>query len=516
MPASASSSQLCAPTPPLPVDEIAEAIQFLEWLAAANFTFLGLREYSLTKDGALQPKFETGLGALRARNVRELTRGDDDSALQQEISGFFGERKALIITKSNLRSRVHRRALMDYIGVKRFDGDGNAIGETRIVGLLTSTAYTRSTKTIPYLRRKVDSVLTRAGFDPDGHSGKALVNLLETYPRDELFQIDDETLYQFALAILQLGERPRVRVLPRRDRFDRFVSLLVYVPRERAGTGVVDAIGAVLAHSYGGHVSAFNLFFPEGPLVRIHFIIARGEREIAEPDRASLEDAVSAVIRTWADALSEALALAHEPAKAKQLAARYHRAFSASYREHYPPATAIEDIRTIEGLSAARPLGVNFHGRPVAAGNCAGLKVWSHGRPIPLSSRVPVLENMGFRVVDERTYDIAPAAEGAPPIWLHDMTLERADGGLIDLAALETALEATFLVVMGGVAENDGYNALVLKAGLRWRDVALLRTDLALSAANPRAVLAELHVGDARPPRRAHRRPHRRALCRAL
>ena len=123
--------------------------------------------------------------------------------------------------------------------------------------------------------------------------------------------------------------------------------------------------------------------------------------------------------------------------KRKQLAARYHGAFSASYREHYPPATAIEDIRTIEGLSAARPLGVNFHGRPVAAGNCAGLKVWSHGRPIPLSDRVPVLENMGFRVVDERTYDIAPAAASAPPIWLHDMTLERADGGVIDLAELE-------------------------------------------------------------------------------
>ncbi|MDQ2954031.1 MAG: NAD-glutamate dehydrogenase, partial [Pseudomonadota bacterium] len=462
--------------PPLPVEEIAEAVQFLEWLATANFTFLGSREYAFAMDGELQPKFDTGLGVLRGHDVRELSPGADQAVLKREIAAFFSEPKALMITKSNLRSRVHRRALMDYVSVKRFDRDGNAVGETRIVGLLTSTAYTRSTKTIPYLRRKVDSVLTRAGFDPDGHSGKALVNLLETYPRDELFQTDDDTLYQFALAILQLDERPRVRVLARRDRFDRFVSVLVYVPRERAGTGVVDAIGALLAESYKGHVSAFNLFFPEGPLVRIHFIIARAQREIAEPDRASLEDAVSAVIRTWADALSEALALAYEGAKAKQLYARYHRAFSASYREHYPPATAIEDIRTIEGLSAARPLGVHFHGRPGGERSCAGLKVWSHGRPIPLSDRVPVLENMGFRVVDERTYDIAPTEPGAPPIWLHDMMLERADGVVIDLAELKSALEATFLVVMGGIAENDGYNALVLKAGLRWRDVALLRT----------------------------------------
>jgi glutamate dehydrogenase len=466
---------LRADPPPLPVDEIAEAIQFLEWLAAANFTFLGLREYSFAKDGELQPKFDSGLGVLRGRDVRELSPGADQAVLKREITAFFREPKALIVTKSNLRSRVHRRALMDYVGVKRFDRDGNAVGETRIVGLLTSTAYTRSTKTIPYLRRKVDSVLTRAGFDPEGHSGKALVNLLETYPRDELFQIDDETLYHFALAILQLDERPRVRVLARRDRFDRFVSVLVYVPRERARTGVVNAIGALLAESYKGHVTAFNLFFPEGPLVRIHFIIARAEREMVEPDRASLDDAVSAVIRSWADALSDALALAYEGAKAKQLYARYYRAFSASYREHYPPATAIEDIRTIEGLSAARPLGVHFHGRASGERHCAGLKVWSHGRPIPLSDRVPVLENMGFRVVDERTYDIAPAEQGAPAIWLHDMMVERADGGMIDLAELKAALEATFLVVMGGVAENDGYNALVLKAALRWRDVALVR-----------------------------------------
>ena len=181
-----------------------------------------------------------------------------------------------------MRSRVHRRVYMDYVGVKRFDRDGKLIGEFRIVGLFTSTAYTRSMRTIPYLRRKVDAVLTRAGFDPDGHSGKALVNVLENYPRDELFQIDEDTLYQFALAILQLDERPRVRVLPRRDRFDRFVSVLVYVPRERYDSGVRKAIGDYLADVYQGHVSAFYPFFPEGPLVRVHFIIGLSRRRDAE------------------------------------------------------------------------------------------------------------------------------------------------------------------------------------------------------------------------------------------
>jgi glutamate dehydrogenase len=462
--------------PPLPVDEIAETIQFLEWLVANNFTFLGVRDYAFAPGSSeLQPRPESGLGVLRRREVRELALNADDVAMKREIGAIFSEPKALLITKADIRSRVHRRVFMDYIGVKRFDVNGNAVGEFRIVGLLTSSAYTRSTKSIPYLRRKVDAALAHAKFNPAGHSGKALVNILETYPRDELFQIDDDNLFQFALAILQLDERPRVRVLARRDRFDRFVSVLAYVPRERAGGVTVDAIGKFLADVYKGHVSSFNLFFPETPLVRIHFIVRRSKADIAYPDRATLEYAVSAIVRTWTDALAETLALSHEPTRAKHLFERYGRAFSASYREYYTPATALEDIRTIEGLSAERPISVSFHGRNEAKAGAVALKVWSHNRPIPLSARVPVLENMGFRVVDERTYEIAAMFDGDAAIWLHDMMLERADGGAIDLKEMKHPLEACFLFVMRGLAENDGYNALVLTAGLWWRDVALIR-----------------------------------------
>ena len=303
---------------------------------------------------------------------------------------------------------------MDYVGVKRFDPDGKLIGEFRIVGLFTSTAYTRSTRTIPYLRRKVDAVVRRAGFDPDGHSGKALANVLESYPRDELFQIDEDTLYQFALAILQLDERPRVRVLPRRDRFDRFVSVLVYVPRDRYDSNVRKAIGDYLAGAYNGRVSAFFPFFPEGPLVRVQFIIGRSEGEAPNPDRAALEQAVGAIVRTWSDELADVLAQTHEPGKARALLERYRDAFSDGYREAYPPATAVNDIRVIEGLSPARPLGVDFHRRAGEEAGTIGLKVWSYDRPIPLSERVPVLENMGFRVVDERTYRIERNGQASP------------------------------------------------------------------------------------------------------
>ncbi|HEX2216915.1 MAG TPA: NAD-glutamate dehydrogenase, partial [Xanthobacteraceae bacterium] len=462
--------------PPLPVDEIAEAIQFLEWLVGNNFTFLGLRDYAFESAGAAaEPMFETGLGILRERDVRVLRRGGELVTMTPEISAFMAEPKALIITKANVRSRVHRRIYMDYIGVKRYDPDGALVGEFRIVGLFTSTAYTRSTRSIPYLRRKVDAVLRRAGFGENSHSGKALVNVLESYPRDELFQIDEDTLYTFALTIMQLDERPRVRVLARRDRFDRFVSLLVYVPRDRYGSQARIAIGNFLALAYKGRVSAFYPSFTEGPLVRVHFIIGRSEGETPNPSRAFLEDEIGAIVRTWADDLEDALALAHPPAQAEALLTRYRDAFSDGYREVYSPATAVGDIRVIENLTVEKPVGIDFYRRLGEPETSASLKVWSSGRPIPLSERVPVLENMGFKVVDERTHRIDPAGGASGEIWFHDMLLERADGTSIDLDALAQRLEACFLAVLNSEAENDGFNALVLTAGLPWRDVALLR-----------------------------------------
>ena len=373
-----------------------------------------------------------------------------------------------------MRSRVHRRVHLDYVGVKRFDRDGKLVGECRFCGLFTSTAYTRSVRTIPYLRRKVDNVIRRAGFDASSHSGKALVNVLENYPRDELFQIDEDTLYQFALAILQLDERPRVRVLPRADRFDRFVSVLVYIPRDRYDSQIRAAIGEYLATAFKGRLRAFYPFFPEGPLVRVHFIIGRYEGETPNLDRAELDRAVEAIVRSWTDGLHEALAAGPRGGQAAALFARYRDAFPIDYREVYPPATAVADIGVLEALTAERPLGVELYRDAGEGPASAGLKVFSHSRPIPLSERVPVLENMGFRVVDERTYHIRP--QGTADVWFHDMTLESALGQPFDLAALRERLEACFLAVMGRSAENDGYNALVLATGLVWRDVALIRT----------------------------------------
>jgi glutamate dehydrogenase len=459
--------------PPIMVEEIAEAIQLLQWLIAGNFTFIGIREYTFAgKTADFEAVADSALGILRAQDLQVLRRNNEPVVVTPQIRAFLEQPTPLIVTKANVRSRVHRHAYLDYIGVKRFDMDGRLTGETRIVGLFTSTAYTQSVRTIPYLRRKVDAILTRAGFDPAGHSGKALVNVLESYPRDELFQIDDDVLYQFSQLVLQLDEHPRVRVLPRRDRFDRFVSVLIYLPRDRYDGRRRDKVGAYLAQAYNGRVSAFYLFFPEShQLVRIHFIIGRSPGEAPRPDRPALERAVSDIVRTWNDALAEELENGFEAGKAGMLHERYRNAFSIGYQENYPADVAVKDIRIIEGLTSERPLNVDFRCRA----DGVGLKVWSRTRPLPLSARVPVLENMGFRVVDERTYHIAAEGDGAPEVWFHDMLLERADGGPCDLEGSTERLEALFLVVMRGVAEDDGYNALVLVAGLMWRDVALIR-----------------------------------------
>ncbi len=461
--------------PPLPADEVAEAIQFLEWMAADNFTLLGARDYVYT-DGeqALEPAFETGLGLLRSHQMRLLRRGTQLVNITPEIREFLKEPRLLIVSKAAVRSRVHRRVNLDYIGVKLFDSGGHLLGERRFTGLFTSTAYTRSTRAIPYLRRKVDHIIRRAGFGQSSHSGKALVNVLETYPRDELFQIDENTLYQFALAILQLDERPRVRVLPRRDRFDRFVSVLVYVPRDRFDSRVRAAIGDYLAATFNGQLRAFYPFFTEGPLVRVHFIIGRYQGETPNPDHAGLERAVEQIVRSWADRFAEAIAATHETTASEALLARYRDAFSVDYCELYPPSSAVADIRFLEQLAPERPLAVELYRDTERTLTTAGLKVFSLQRPIALSERVPVLENMGFRVVDERTYHIRP--HDTPEVFFHDMVLETASGEPIDLAARKEQLEASFLAVMAREAESDGYNALVLMTGLSWRNVAVIRT----------------------------------------
>ncbi|HMA71189.1 MAG TPA: NAD-glutamate dehydrogenase [Xanthobacteraceae bacterium] len=467
--------------PALRSDDLGESIEFLRWLMDDNFTFLGVRDYIYNEDSSAPAMiFASALGILRGREGDVFAADGGRLVLTPRALEVLQQPKTLIITKTNSRSRVHRRTAMDYVVVKHYDRDGKLTGGLQIVGLFTSTAYVRSTRSIPYLRSKVANVMARSGLDDTSHSGKALINLLETYPRDELFQIDEDTLLRFALTILQLNERPRVRVLPRRDAFERFVSVLVYAPRDRYDSAARAAIGELLATKFAGKMVSFVPFFLEGPMVRVHFIIARREDdrlgELAHPTRPELEFAITQLVKSWPDGLLEALDRTHDSVRALALFAKYHNAFSAVYREAFDPAVAVSDIAVIEKLSSDFPLGVDF--QPGNRQDCEGasLNVWSYGRPIPLSERVPVLEHMGFIVVDESTYDVEAGAHDRPHVWLHAMQLARRDGPTADIGTAKLRLDSCFAAVMRGEAENDGYNALVLVAGLSWYDVALMRT----------------------------------------
>ncbi|ADZ68589.1 NAD-glutamate dehydrogenase [Polymorphum gilvum] len=463
--------------PPLAVDELGEAIQFLDWMADNNFIFLGMREYTFdggVEEGDLSHLQGTGLGLLADPSVRVLRRGSEFVLVTPEIRDFLKKPEPLIIAKANVKSRVHRRVHMDYVGVKLFDEEGTLTGELRIVGLFTAVAYTETTGSIPYLRRKVATVLAKAGYDPDSHSGRALMNVMESYPRDELFQVDVDTLYHFALAILQLDERPRIRVLARRDKFDRYVSILCFVPRDRYTTDVRLRIGAHFAEAFDGRVSAWYVSYPEGPLARVHFIIGRDRGETPDPAQEDLEKAVADVVRTWGDGLREALRATYDPATARHLSDRYAGAFHGGYKDVYSADAALSDIRTIETLSDTRQTAIRFYRRDEVSDRRLSLKAFHREAPLPLTARVPLLENMGFRVINERTYRITPTS--LPLAYLHEMTLETSrDGDVAFDDAVKERLEALYMAVWLGQAESDGYNALVLTAGLPWRDIAMLR-----------------------------------------
>lgn len=464
--------------PPLPIDEIAEASQFLHWLCLDNFTFLGVREYRFSPDSEASDDITTGegLGILRDPEVKVLRRGREMVVMTSEIREFMREPSLLIVIKANVSSRVHRRIRMDYVGIKLYTPDGRLEGELRLVGLFTSGAYTRSVKQIPYARHKVAQVLQRAGFDPNSHSGKALTHILEDYPRDDLFQIDVDTLYNFVMEILILYERPRVRALARVDKFDRFVSILCFIPRDKYDTDVRTRVGAFLSQVYKGTLSASYASFPEGSLARVHYIVGRYEGKTPVVERETLETGISAIAETWGDKLKVALAASADGMRARMLASRYARAFTGGYTEIFSAEQAIADITTIEKLTSARPVTISVYR---LEGNDDprrfGLKVFSDAAPLSLSYRVPVIENHGLNVVNERTYQIVPRTRQAP-VWLHDMTIETSDGKPIEIShELNHRLEASIMAVVRDRAESDGFNALILRTALSWREVSTIR-----------------------------------------
>ena len=450
--------------PPVPADELDEAIAFLEWLIDGNFTFLGLRSYAFEGDD-LEADGETALGILAVPDRMVMSRGGREVSVTPEIREFLDGPAPLFVAKANLRSTVHRRTPLDYVGIKRYDEGGRVMGELRLVGLFTSTAYNRSVTTIPLMRLKASQLIDAWETKRGGHSAKALENVIEAWPRDEFFQASVDRLREHTRAAVALEERPRVRVLVRPDRFDRFVSAMVYVPREAYDTRARQRIGALLAEAYDGRLSAFYPDFLENGLVRVQFIVGRDEGRTPDVDPDALEEEVREIVRSWDDTLAQTL----------RHAGMEGADFPVGYKDEHSAADTLRDLPHVHAVARGETaLAADFELQAVRdrKGREASLKLFHAASPIALSARVPLLENMGFAAIEESTFEIGT---GEAEVFLHDMTLEAARARTDDVEGLQEELSTTLRHVWADEAGDDRFNALVLAAGFTWREAAVFR-----------------------------------------
>lgn len=463
----------------IPAEEVEEAKAFLEWVDDDHFTFLGYREYRFgdAGDGAEPPLGlvpGSGLGILRDDAVTVFDGLRNYATLPPDVRDFLRNPRVLMVTKGNRPSPVHRAVPMDAVLIKRFDAEGRIVGERLVAGLFTSVAYNRSPREIPYLRRKVAEVMGLAGFDPQGHDGKALLHILETYPRDELFQIQPQELFDIAIGILHLQERQRLALFVRKDPFERFASCLVYVPRDRYDTTLRRRIQAILESAYNGTCSGFTTQLTESVLARLHFIIRTEPGHVPAVDATELEARLVQAARGWDDHLRDALLEAHGEEQGGVLIRRYADAFPTSYREQFSAETAVTDIERIEKAITQGGLGINLYRPLEAEGDELHVKIYHEGRPVPLSDVLPMLEHMDLKVITEQPFEVTVAGHAAP-VWIHDFTARSQNGLPLDCAMVKEKFQEAFAAVWDGRMEDDGFNRLVLRAGLTAREVTVLR-----------------------------------------
>ncbi|MGB5132833.1 MAG: NAD-glutamate dehydrogenase domain-containing protein, partial [Steroidobacteraceae bacterium] len=453
--------------------ETREVKALLEWMEEGHFAFLGYREYRLRRGRSrdlLQPIAKTGLGLMRPSRHRRHR----SVVLKGEGREFARSKDLLIITKANSVATVHRATYLDYVGIKTFDAAGNVTGERRFIGLWTSSAYNRSPREIPVLRHKVQSVIDHFGLKPTSHDNKAVVQALETFPRDELFQASIGDLVRIIRGIVNLYERAQVRLFVRRDAFHRFYSCLVFVPRDRYNTQVQERIERLALHAFGGQAIESQVQISESVLARLHLLVRTPVKSSRPIDAAGLERQIMDSVRTWMDHLQEGLRESHDDAECSRLLHEWGNAFPAAYQEDTTTEEAIGDIDCLERL-IAEPSGLRMHlyrpeGQPL---HKVQFKLFRRDSPIPISDVLPTIENLGLKLISERPYEIN-AATGT--FWIQDFELEHPRGVRIDLASDGPRFKATFANVWLGRADNDGFNRLVLAADLEWREAMVLRT----------------------------------------
>ncbi|MDK2777458.1 MAG: NAD-glutamate dehydrogenase [Pseudomonadota bacterium] len=457
-------------------DDYREACEFIMWLVNEHFTFLACDEFHLESDGDEEyvvRDVEHDLGLFRHNNANRNRLKLTD--LEDEVRDFITNSHVVSFMKSGTRSRVHRPAYPDYVVVKFFDEEGRVTRGIRFMGLYTSIVYIETPDNIPFVREKLNAVRALANFTPGSHSSKELNRILEVYPRDELFQSSAEQLYHTAVSILHIQERRQTRVFVRKDTYSKFVSCLVYTPRDIYNTELRYKIESVLREEFDTLDIEFNTYFSESILARTYFLLRLNPDTQVNFDEDKIVRRIQQVVRSWPDDLHAALAEQVGEELGNHQFHRYRDAFPAGYREKFTARTAVADIQHMEYLCSQPPgeLAMSFYRELEEGDNELRFKLFNRGAILPLSDVIPVLENLGLRVMGEHPYEIV-CADGQK-IWIHNFLLRYTLSDSINIAGVKNLFQEAFSAIWHGRAENDGFNRLVLGAQLGWKDIAVLR-----------------------------------------
>ncbi|NVK24352.1 MAG: NAD-glutamate dehydrogenase [Gammaproteobacteria bacterium] len=449
-----------------------KSVEFLKWVANHNFTLMGYRSYSVSKvkgDTEISSEDDTSLGLMKGRpSSKKYLSSLSDVGRAESLSDNL-----LILTKTGTKSRVHRPAYMDYIGIKRFDSKGKVIGEHRFVGLYAASIYNSSVRDVPLLRDKLDSIMENSSFATGSHGYKALLNVLETYPRDELIQAPEEHLSEVATGVLQMQERDTTKLFVRKDTYDRYYSCMVFVRRERYNTKLRRDTQEILrdAIDKNGDVE-FTTYFSESPLARTHYIV-RAPSQGVEINVKEIQNNLIEAARTWDDKLETALTKKFGGAKGKDLASRYAKGFSRGYKEEILPSTATVDISFLEKLSDDNKLEMLFYRSQESSDkNAVRMSLYHKDEPIHLSDVLPILENFGLRVIGETPYAVETETGEN---WVMDFTMKLTNGDNTDFKKTQTLFQDAFAAVWQEQLENDGFNRLILGAKLSGREASVIR-----------------------------------------
>ena len=453
--------------------DVAEAVSFIDWVTDNKFIFLGAIEFDIeVKSGKYNYKEvdDSRLGSYKSEY--EITKPTIVNVSSEEIEEVVKNPYLVEILKSRYKSQIHRYSNAERIRIQKFDDNGKVVGEYRFIGLFTSSVYYQNPKSIPIVRKKIDQVIINSGYGKNSSNYKDLISTLESYPRDELFQIEQEDLLRIAVGIVAMSGRSLVRMFVRNDKFSRFVSCLVFIPRDNFNTSLREKIQDLIASSYNGEISDVFVQIADSNLTRLHLVV-RTDNGIPQIDSDVLEQKLIKLCRLWNDEFKDEVTANFSSDEAKKILDLYHNAFSVSYTNRFDSNDAVIDVKHINTSLASGNIICDLYQTKEVAKDVVELKLYSPEKKLLLSNIMPILDSFGFNVVLEHTYSVSPKKN--KDVWIHYFNLNLSSTG----DKLTDEIKKNFIEMVGKIFSEEtkvGHlNRLVVASDLNWRQIYLLR-----------------------------------------